>query len=163
MDLFFFNFVFVFTIKYILPCLCHAALWSPAGKGLTSWLSWMWCFSSVFVTFGTWLYRFLIFFPTLNEAIERITWLRGAFIRQIWHLYTFPCIRYNWAATWDFQQCDMCDQQMLIPACAYAQSDQNLCKSFEYSLTVNILTETEFGVSKLKRRLHRRAWVYSCQ
>ena len=48
------------------------ALWSPAGKGLTSWLS-----SAVstceFVTFplvscvrcGTWLYRFLIFAPLL--------------------------------------------------------------------------------------------------
>ena len=51
------------------------ALWSPAGKGLTSWLlfvmfncvlslshvlSWVWC--------GTWLYRFLIFatFLTLS-------------------------------------------------------------------------------------------------
>ena len=32
-----------------------------------------------------------------------------------------------WAATWDFQQCGMCDQQSLRPACAYAQSDQSLC------------------------------------
>ena len=29
--------------------------------------------------------------------------------------------------TWDFQQCGMCDQQKLRPACAYAQSDQSLC------------------------------------
>ena len=31
-------FVFVFPI---LSCQCHAALWSPAGKGPTSWLSCM--------------------------------------------------------------------------------------------------------------------------
>ena len=35
----------------------------------------------------------------------------------------------------------MCDQQRLRPACAYAQSDQNLCWSFEYSMTVKLLTE----------------------
>ena len=44
MDLFY---VFVFAI---LSCLCHAALWSPARKGLTSWLSCINVFS-VFVTF----------------------------------------------------------------------------------------------------------------
>ena len=32
-----------------------------------------------------------------------------------------------WAATWDFQQCDMCNQQSLRSACSYAQSDQSLC------------------------------------
>ena len=32
-----------------------------------------------------------------------------------------------WAATWDFKQCGMCDQQSLRSACAYAQSDQSLC------------------------------------
>ena len=32
----------------------------------------------------------------------------------------------KWAATWDFQQCGMCDQQRLRPVCAYAQSDQSL-------------------------------------
>ena len=60
-----------------LLCLCArlfiCALWSPAGKGLTSWLSfvvsncefvtfplvsWVWC--------GTWLYWFLIFAPLLT-------------------------------------------------------------------------------------------------
>ena len=34
---------------------------------------------------------------------------------------------YNWAATWVCQQCDLCDQQSLRPACAYPQSDQRLC------------------------------------
>ena len=41
----------------------------------------------------------------------------------------------------DFQQCGMCDQQRLRPACAYAQTDQSLCLSFEYYVTVKLLTE----------------------
>ena len=32
----------------------------------------------------------------------------------------------NWANAWAFQQCDMCNQQNLRSACAYAQSDQSL-------------------------------------
>ena len=60
-----------------LLCLCArlfiCALWSPAGKGLTSWLSFV-VSSCEFVTFpfvswvrcGTWLYRFLIFAPLLT-------------------------------------------------------------------------------------------------
>ena len=59
-----------------LLCLCTrlfiCALWSPAGKGLTSWLSFVMSYCE-FVTFplvswvryGTWLYRFLIFAPLL--------------------------------------------------------------------------------------------------
>ena len=43
--------------------------------------------------------------------------------------------------TRDFQECGMCDQQRLRPACAYAQSDQSLCLSLEYSMTVKLLTE----------------------
>ena len=35
----------------------------------------------------------------------------------------------------------MCDQQSLRPACAYAQSDQSLCLSLEYSMIVKLLTE----------------------
>ena len=35
-----------------------------------------------------------------------------------------------------FQQCGMCDQQRLRPACGYAQSDQSLCLSLEYSMSV---------------------------
>ena len=35
----------------------------------------------------------------------------------------------------------MCDQHMLRPACAYAQSDQSLCLSLEYYMTVKLLTE----------------------
>ena len=78
-----------------LLCLCAllfiCALWSPAGKGLTSWLSFV-VSNCEFVTFplvswvgcGTWLYRFLIFAPllTLNlscpkdfrNLISMVTW-----------------------------------------------------------------------------------------
>ena len=34
----------------------------------------------------------------------------------------------------------MCDKRRLRPACAYAQSDQSLCWSLEYSMTVELLT-----------------------
>ena len=55
-----------------------------------------------------------------------------------------------WAATWDFQQCGMCDQQRLRPACAYAQSDQSLCLSLEYSKIVKLLTEHHLKFPSLK-------------
>ena len=60
-----------------LLCLCArlflCALWSPAGKGLTPWLSFV-VSNCEFVTFplvfwvkcGTWLYRLLIFAPLLT-------------------------------------------------------------------------------------------------
>ena len=60
-----------------LLCFCArlfiCALWSPAGKGLTSWLSFV-VSNSEFITFplvtwvrcGTLLYRFLIFEPLLT-------------------------------------------------------------------------------------------------
>ena len=41
----------------------------------------------------------------------------------------------------DFIQCGMCDQRMLRPACAHAQTDQSLCQSHEYSMSVKLLTE----------------------
>ena len=54
-----------FFVIYVSCRLFIAALWSPAEKG-TSWLSCVWC-NCVFVSFshvvswGTWLYQFLIF------------------------------------------------------------------------------------------------------
>ena len=35
----------------------------------------------------------------------------------------------------------LCDQQRLRSACVYAQTDQSLCKSLEYSMSVKLLTE----------------------
>ena len=55
-----------------------------------------------------------------------------------------------WAVTWDFQQCSMCDEQRLRPAFAYAQSDQSLCSSLEYSMNIKLLTEHHFEFLSLK-------------
>ena len=44
----------------------------------------------------------------------------------------------------------MCDQQSLRSACANAQSDQSLCLSLEYSLTVKLLTEHHLEFLNLK-------------
>ena len=59
--------------------------------------------------------------------------------RLIWD-GSFEYPQHNWW-TWDFQQCGMCDQQRLRPACTYAQSDQSHCYSLEYSMSVKLLTE----------------------
>ena len=44
----------------------------------------------------------------------------------------------------------MCDQQSLRSACAYTQSDQSLCQSLEYSMTVKLLTEYHLEFLSLK-------------
>ena len=45
----------------------------------------------------------------------------------------------------------MCDQQSLRSACAvYAQADQRLCKSLEYSMTVKLLPEQHLEFLSLK-------------
>ena len=44
----------------------------------------------------------------------------------------------------------MCDQQRLRPACAYAQTDQSLCLSLEYSINVKLLTEHHLEFLSLK-------------
>ena len=44
----------------------------------------------------------------------------------------------------------MCDQQSLRSDCAYAQSDQSLCLSLEYSMTVKLLTEHHLEFLHLK-------------
>ena len=44
----------------------------------------------------------------------------------------------------------MCDQQRLRSACAYAQSDQSLCLSFEYSMIVKLLAEHHLEFLSLK-------------
>ena len=44
----------------------------------------------------------------------------------------------------------MCDQQSLRSACAYAQSDQCLCQSLEYSMSVKLLTEHHLEFLHLK-------------
>ena len=59
-------FCYLCFLFVMLSCLFIAVLWSPAGKGLTSWLSCMWCFLAFlslshvvsWVRCGTWLYQF---------------------------------------------------------------------------------------------------------
>ena len=50
----------------------------------------------------------------------------------------------------DFKLCGMCDQQSLRSACPYAQSDQSLYLSLEYSMTVKLLTEHHLEFLSLK-------------
>ena len=75
------NVIFVLCLLCLSARLFIVALWAPAGKGLTSWLSFvMSCFE--FVTFplvswvrcGIWLHRFLIFvlFLTLMYFNDQI-------------------------------------------------------------------------------------------
>ena len=61
-----------------------------------------------------------------------------------------PWARHIWASAWDFQQCGMCDQRSLRSACAYAQFDQSLCWSLEYSMCVKLLTEHHLEFLSLK-------------
>ena len=48
--------------------------------------------------------------------------------------------KHTWAVRWDFQQCGMCDQQSLRSVCPYGQSDQSICLSLEYSISVKLPT-----------------------
>ena len=50
----------------------------------------------------------------------------------------------------------MCDQQSLRSACAYAQSDQSLCKSIEYFMVVKLLTEHHLEYLSLKEAAKAR-------
>ena len=77
--------------------------------------------------------------PLSKQVITRLQWTDKA----AWKTQTEITKRINnkWAVTWDFQQCGMCDQQSLSPACAQAQSDQRLCQSLEYYISVQRLTK----------------------
>ena len=67
--------------------------------------------------------------------------LKRTILNEAVLLSTLNILCIIWASAWDFQQFGMCDQQRLRPACAYAQTDQSLCLSLEYSMTVELLTE----------------------
>ena len=69
--------------------------------------------------------------------LHRLVWV---YTCQNVKLLEISC-RGSWASAWDFQQCGMCDQQSLRSACPYAQTDQSLCQSLEYSMVVKLLTE----------------------
>ena len=44
----------------------------------------------------------------------------------------------------------MCDQQRLRPVCIYAQPDQSLCSSLDFSMSVKLLTEHHLEFLSLK-------------
>ena len=80
------SFMFFFCLVFAMFAPVKCALWSPAGKGLTSWLSLV-VSNCEFVTFplvswvrcGTWLYQFLIFAPLhtfLNTCEQRMKTIR---------------------------------------------------------------------------------------
>ena len=71
----------------------------------------------------------------------------------------------KWAVAWDFQQFGMCDQQMLRPACAHAQTGQSLYWSLKYFMTVKLLSvlHLRFLQCKHRMRLHRLVWIYNGQ
>ena len=56
-------------LVFTMPLCASADMWSPAGKGLASWLSFVvsYCeFVTSWVRYGTSLYRYLIFAPFLT-------------------------------------------------------------------------------------------------
>ena len=62
----------------------------------------------------------------------------------------FKVGQYNWAATWDFQQCDICEKQKLRSACAHTQSDQSLYLLLDHSTSVKLPTEHHLEFLSLK-------------
>ena len=74
-------------------------------------------------------------------------------------------LSYNWAVTCDFQQCGMCNQQSLRSACTYVQSEQSLCQSLAYSMSVNLQTEHHLESLTFKGgyTVMRLFLVYTCQ
>ena len=70
----------VLCLLYLSVCLFTCALWLPAGKELTSWLSFV-VSGCEFVTFplvswvrcGTWLYQLLLFVPLLTFSRSKST------------------------------------------------------------------------------------------
>ena len=92
-----------------------------------------------------WTYQILSWFNIVTETLtsQDNVWLYSfelLFKQKICCGYERSSDEPMWA-TWNFQQCGMCDQQIFRPVCAYAQLDQSLCLSLEYFTTVLLLTE----------------------
>ena len=94
--------------------------------------------------------------PAPSYAKQRVSMIRNATITDCKHTHgTLRCIKQTTKTQLSqrkrFQQCGMCDQQSLRSACAYAQSDQSLCLSLEYIMSVKLLTEQLLEFLNLKR------------
>ena len=57
----------------------------------------------------------------------------------------------------------MCDQLSLRSACTYGQSDQSLCLSLEYSMTLRLLIEHHLEFLRLKDGCTGSFEFYTCQ
>ena len=113
-----------------------------------------------------WLHMHKILFPNLQHACTASQWgqswvrvkcchFRNHSAYNIQNPYlnlgeSLMKVIHIWANAWDFQQYGMCDQQSLRSACAYAQSDQNLCLSLEYPMSVKLLTGHHLRFLSLK-------------
>ena len=99
--------------------------------------------------------------------------------RSFWEWWFYTCFtvfwsfeyllihqfEHNWGMAWDFQQCGMCDQQRLRPLVQPAHT-RSLIRAFASRLISLWLLSywlNIFGVSKLRRSLHRLVWVYTYQ
>ena len=103
-------------------------------------------------------YDYQFKYTRIINHLKQIIWLENTTLIELTVVY--KCYQEEvtrllistsqWACAWDFQQCGMCDQQRL--------------RAFASRLsTLWLLSWTPFGVSKLKRRLPRLVWVYTCK
>ena len=129
----------------------HARIVQPGPISFST--SWKFHFTCPMYKVNTILY-FIFWFIVMSSLVALkavwilISWLLQKpadldlhCLQESWYLISYCFQKSKWAMTWDFQQCGMCDQQRLRPAWAYAQSDQSLCLSLEYSITVKLLAE----------------------
>ena len=94
-------------------------------------------------------YHTLFLFRKLGTMSQNLS--SAAFLIGALKVYSIPAIHSKiLSRNMRFQQCGMCNQQRLRPACAYAQSDQSLCQSLEYALTLRLLTEQHLEFLCLK-------------
>ena len=113
------------------------------------WYKWSLCYALsrlLNLMLKTWLWEVQFYLWVCSEIYFKTT---GADLKIMYKWFfgdyqncsNYSAFRIIRAVAWDFQQCGMCDQQRLRPACAYPQTDQSLCWSLKYSMTVKLLTE----------------------
>ena len=85
--------------------------------------------------------------------------------------YLWPVGEYNWAYTWQNQQKDLCAQQRLRSAWAFAQSDQRLCCTHEKSVALSYPVSAQWRLwwdwvdaqADLSLRWAHRSFCWFCQ
>ena len=83
-------FCYLCFVFVMISCLFIAALWSPTGKGLASWLSCMLCFICVFVTFPCGplgqAWYFIVSISDLSSLLTLINFMSHSF-QIFWGFY----------------------------------------------------------------------------